>query len=214
MNRIIPSIASADPIRIETELNRISESSECHLDIEDGNFIPNITFGMKTVKAIASVWQGKLDAHLFTTNPGSYIKKLADCGVDSISFHVETESYPLELLRFIQSYGIKAGFAFNPGTPLEPFSYMLPMADYLLLMSSEPDGKGQEFLPHTFERVKYLRQVLDRNVEIWVDGGIDKEKAIQLCAHGANVLIMGRSVFDAVEAASYIRDVTDAINKG
>lgn len=211
MNRIIPSIASADPLDLKGELGRIACFPECHLDIEDGNFISNITFGMKTVRGIAAVWQGDLDAHLFTTDPTAYFARFIECGVCRISFQVEAVRYPLDVLRTAQDMGAVAGFALNPGTPLVPLEYALPACDYVLLMSSEPDGRGQEFLPHTFARVRELRRMLGPEKEIWVDGGIDRQNALQLKKCGANVFIMGRAVFSAGDIPTFRRDVESAI---
>jgi ribulose-phosphate 3-epimerase len=196
VNRIIPSIASANPLVLKEEIKALTFLSELHIDIEDGNFIPNITFGMKTVRAITTLWKGETNVHLFVTNPMDYIEDLAVCGVSVVFFHIEATRYPLEVVAKIRKYGMIPGIAFNPGTSFYESEYILEQADCCLIMSSEPDGKGQKFLPHTLDRVQKLRTILRPEKEIWVDGGIRENEALSLVKAGANVLIMGRFFFE------------------
>jgi ribulose-phosphate 3-epimerase len=210
VNRIIPSIASANPLILKEEIEKISFLPELHIDIEDGNFIPNITFGMKTVRAITGLWRGKTNAHLFVTRPMDYIEDLAACGVSVVFFHVEAVGYPLELLVKIRSHGMKAGIAFNPRTSFTELEYLLKKADFCLLMSSEPDGEGQVFLPHTLERVRSMRIMAGSEKEIWVDGGIGESEAHSLLRAGANILIMGRYFFEQQNKKELMRRLLPA----
>jgi ribulose-phosphate 3-epimerase len=212
MNRIIPSIASANPLALKEEIEAISFLPELHIDIEDGNFIPNITFGMKTVRAITSLWKGKTNAHLFVTNPMDYMEDLAACGVSEVFFHAESVKYPLDILVKIQRYGMKPGIAFNPGTSFDGMKYVFEKADCFLLMSCEPDGKGQEFLPHTFERLRYLRKIVGPEKQIWVDGGIREAETCSLVEAGANVLIMGRYFFEHPNKKEMITNLMRQLN--
>lgn len=196
MNRLIPSIASANPLNLEKEMEKIRFMPALHLDIEDGNFIPNITFGLKTIQAIAAVWEGSLDAHLLVKNPMDYIDDLAECGIKQIAVHLESLDYPLYALEKIQKKGIQAGIALNPGSNIRDLEYLLPFLDYVLLMSSEPDGRGQAFLEHTYQRVANLK-MMDPKLEIWVDGGIGENEAVRLFQNGADKLILGRAIFHA-----------------
>lgn len=212
MRRIIPSIASADQLRLAQELARVDFLPDLHLDIEDGNFLPNITFGIKTVRSIAKEWCGSLDVHLLVTNPGLYIDDLVACGVSAVSFHVEATPYPLELLCHIKSHGLRAGIAINPATPLNRATYCLGHVDYLLLMCSEPDGRGQVFLPDMPKRIRVASCLLPVSKELWVDGGIGRAEAAVVCDNGADVVIMGRAVFGAANSRSFVETVMEEIN--
>jgi len=207
VRRIIPSIASANPLCLERELERISTLPSLHLDIEDGNFIPNITFGMKTVGAIAGRWQGQLDAHLMVTNPEDYLDELIDLGVSAIAFHIESVDYPLILLERIRSRGCLAGIALNPATWPERLSYLAGHLDYCLVMTCEPDGRGQMFLHHMVPKIKALREMLPADKSLWVDGGIGVAEAKLVFEAGADTAIMGRAVFGADDPVNFVKQI-------
>lgn len=210
--RIIPSIASANQLDLRRELQRVTFSPSLHLDIEDGNFIPNITFGMRTVRAISEFWAGELDAHLMVNDPADYLDDLVACGIGAICFHAEAAAYPLPMLHKLRLLGIRAGIAINPGTPLAEIEYLLPFADYFLLMTAEPDGEGQRILPHMPAKIAALRAVLPGNKEIWVDGGIGKDEAAIVCKNGADVVIMGRAIFTSPEPRLLVRKLTEKLS--
>ena len=214
MKRIIPSLASADQLHLADELERVSFLRELHMDIEDGNFLPNITFGMKTIRAVSQAWRGALDVHLLVTNPAIYLDDLADCGVAASSFQIETIPYPLELLHRIRSLGMKAGVALNPGTSLDSAAYLAPFADYFLLMCTEPDGRSQVFLPHMPGRIRACRSMLPPDRELWVDGGIGKTQVPLACQSGADVIIMGRAIFGSDDAKRFINKILEEFNEG
>jgi ribulose-phosphate 3-epimerase len=183
-----------------------------HLDIEDGNFVPNITFGMKTIRAISSVWSGHMDAHLMVTNPGDYLVDLIALGITSISFHIEAEPYPLRLLERIRKSGARPGIALNPGVPIKLVEHALAFSDYVLLLSAEPDGRGELFQPHILKKVAELRRMLGDNVEIWVDGGIGENEAMSLCKTGADTLIMGRAIFKSQDPHGFLDTLVKRLN--
>ncbi|MDR2181734.1 MAG: ribulose-phosphate 3-epimerase [Treponema sp.] len=211
---MVPSIASANPLILKEELETIAFLPELHIDIEDGNFIPNITFGMKTVRAITGLWKGTANVHLFVARPADYIEEAAACGVSTVFFHAEADGYPLELAAKIRKHGMKAGIAFNPKTSFAEWGYALDKADFCLLMSSEPDGEGQVFLPHTLERVRNMRRMTGPEKEIWVDGGIGESEARSLLEAGANVLVMGRYFFERRDKKELIKRLLPAAESG
>jgi ribulose-phosphate 3-epimerase len=194
---VIPSVASANQLNILDEIGQFAPDQPLHIDIEDGNFIPNITFGMKTVSAIASVWAGPLDAHLLVTNPARYIHPLAGCGIKRVAFHIEATEYPLEIINQIRGAGVQAGLAFNLKTSLDSLYIFANIIDYVIVMTSEPDNEGQRFRFPACERIKTVRQILPAGKEVWADGGIDAQRLPDVYRAGADTVIMGRGIFGA-----------------
>ncbi len=199
MTRIIPSLASANPLFFGDCIKSLGETGALHLDIEDGNFIPNITFGMKTVKAVAAFSGLTLDVHLMTSHPEHYIEELLAADVTRIAFHLENVMYPLPLLHLIRSRGGKAGLALNLQADVQKLLPYADALDYVLLLASEPDGRGQEFNPIIFDRVREARRLMPERVRIAVDGGVSKETMHELARCGAEILIMGRAIWNADE---------------
>jgi ribulose-phosphate 3-epimerase len=208
---IIPSIASADPLNLRQEIDRLGNTERLHLDIEDGNFVPNISFGMKTVCRIAEYTKGKaeLDSHLIVTDPDFWIDGLADQGVKKIAFHPEAVRYPLETLHHIRSRGLKAGFGLNFITPAEAIRPFVSHLDYFFVMTAEPDGSGMLFNPLILEKIRQISQILGPDREIWADGGIAEDTIPQVVAAGATTIILGRAVFSAVDPAQKIKDLLE-----
>jgi len=203
MLTILPSIASADPLSIRGEIARIQKLGRLHLDIEDGNFINNITFGMKTVKAIALEFNGTLDVHLMTTAPESYLSPLAALGISAVCGQIEALPYPKQFLRHAHSLGMKAGLALNLKVPPEELTSYIDEIDYVLVMTSEPDHEDQVFFRCSYDRVAQIRALLP-NIKIWCDGGICPEHLQQLYSAGMNVAVMGRAVFSASDPSAAI----------
>lgn len=206
MVRILPSIASADQLCIADEMKRIEGTGYLHIDIEDGNFLPNITFGMKTVKAVCEGRRFEYDAHLLVTNPERYLDELHQCGVSKIAFHIEAAPYPLELLNRIRGYGMKAGLALNFKTPVQSVWPFIPALDYVLIMTSEPDGEGCRFYPRMLEKIAEARAMLPAGAELWVDGGIGKEELMKVLAAGADTAVMGRAIWGGGQPRERIRE--------
>lgn len=193
--RVIPSIASADPLRLGEEIKRVSGWPLLHIDIEDGSFVPNITFGEKTVRAIASCAGQKLDIHILAYHPRRYLALARECGAERVAFHLEAVRYPLEILGEIRRLGMKAGLALNFTTGPEEIAVFSDALDYVIVMTAEPDGRGQQFYPPVLEKIKRLREILPENKEIWADGGIGKRELALVKEAGADTAIMGRAVF-------------------
>lgn len=193
---ISPSIASANPLKLEEELRKINhtEFQDLHIDIEDGNFIPNITFGLKTIKALRKITNLPFSFHLMVKRPQDYVEDLVRLKPSIIFAHVEAIDYPLSFLEIVQKHGVKCGLAFNPKTPVDPYLYVLQHADGVLIMTSEPDGKGQEFIPLMVEKAKTIK-AYGLPIEIWVDGGVKREYLDLLKNAGVTHTVMGREIF-------------------
>ncbi|QRG67159.1 ribulose-phosphate 3-epimerase [Brevibacillus choshinensis] len=193
---ISPSIASADPLRLEEEVNRLDPKlySDLHVDIEDGHFIPNITFGMKTVKRLREVTDLPFSFHLMVSNPFDYLEEMCACQPSVIFAHVEALEYPSLFVDAVRGRGGRVGLAFNPRTPIAPFGYVLGRVDAVLVMTAEPDGVGQEFLPDMVTKAQQVRDAVP-SVELWVDGGVTPNRLGELTQAGVTHAVMGRAVF-------------------
>lgn len=194
---IIPSIASADPLNLQGEIDRIRDIPNLHLDIEDGCFVPNLTFGMKTVGRIAEYTRDKkaVDAHLFVMRPELWIDPLAECGVKSLAIQIESLTYPLAALNRIHQKGMKAGLGLNFATPAQVVLPFLPHLDYIIVMTAEPDGEGMIFYPEMLKKIEILSRYIGERQEIWADGGIDYDTLSTVAEAGASTVIMGRHFF-------------------
>ena len=188
--KIIPSIASAPQLDLKCQLDRIKDVPYVHIDVEDGNFLPNITFGMKTVKEVAAYSKAELDVHLLTTNPIKYIHELSESGISAVCGHMEALPYPLEFLHEVRRTGMKAGLALNLSMPIEQINSYIGSFDYLLLMTSEPDSCGQRFRPCALERIRGARACIPDEVMIYADGLIQEggRGRCGLCDYGAGCM--------------------------
>ena len=178
--KIYPSIASGNVLNLQESLDKTEGWPLLHIDIEDGNFVSNISFGMKTVKAICNAAGNRsIDVHMMANDPFNYLEELADCGVSSVCAHLEALDYPMVFLNRARSLGMKAGLALNMKTPVIETEIFWPVMDYLLLMTSEPDG-GSETL---------------YEVKLMVDGGITADRLPELSKADIYGVVMGREVF-------------------
>lgn len=209
MPRITPSIASSNMLNIERTLQLLGTEGSLHIDIEDGNFIPNITFGMKTVQAIHQATPLPLNAHLMVTNPLDYVQPLAKQGVTELCFHIESTPYPLQVLNRIRALGMKAGLAFNFATPIASAEPFFDDVDFILIMTSEEDDKGQIFHPSSLKRIRQARQLLPKGKSIWVDGGVGEAQLPLVCEAGADTAVMGRAVVKDPDPLGRIRYFTN-----
>jgi len=190
--RILPSIASGDMLNLLASLEKMDRY--VHIDIEDGNFVPNITFGMKTVSAICAAAKGKeIDVHLLVNSPLSYLDDLAHLGVRAVCAHIEALPYPLEFLNRARSLGMRAGIALNISTPLTAVQEIREDIDYLLLMTAEPDDKGCALYPPALRRA--LGAAASWPVSVIADGGLDTNAVAALESKGAFAAVLGRQYF-------------------
>lgn len=195
MIKVLPSIASADPLNIRAEIERIAPIGRLHIDIEDGNFVGNITFGRKTVESIASIYSGELDVHLMVTTPEAYLDWLAAAGVKAVCAHLEALPYPKQFIVHARSLGMRAGLAINLKVHPEELTSYSDVIDYVLIMTSEPDWADQKYFNCASQRVARIRELLPQNVEIWCDGGITHEHLEELHTAGMDTVVMGRAIF-------------------
>lgn len=171
-----------------------------HIDIMDGQFVPNISFGPMVYEAIRDKVQLKFDCHLMVQDPERYIKQVAEAGADMISVHVEATQHPHRALQMISELNKEAGIVLNPGTPVSTVRDLLPYVDYVLLMSVNPGFGGQEFIPETLTRIKELSQIrneIEKNFLIQVDGGINDITGSKCIKAGADILVSGSYLFNA-----------------
>lgn len=213
---IAPSILSADFSRLGEEIEAVERggASILHVDVMDGHFVPNITIGLPVVKSLAAVTRLPLDAHLMISEPGRYAAQFVSAGAKMVSVHVEADPHLHRTLMSIKSAGAQAGVVLNPSTPVGAVEEILQFADYVLVMSVNPGFGGQQFIQHSVEKVRRLRQMItDRqlNVRIEIDGGIDQNNIETVVAAGAEIIVAGSAVFgsgNAEEAVKGLRNAT------
>lgn len=197
MIKVAPSILSADFAKLGEEVKSISEAGAhyIHIDVMDGNFVPNITFGPPVIKAVRKYSDKVFDVHLMIEKPERYIKNFVDAGADIIVVHAEACIHLHRVIQEIKSYGVKAGVSLNPHTPVEVIKHLIPELDMVLIMSVNPGFGGQSFIPFSIDKIREVRN-LSKTVDIQVDGGINEETG-KLCVEaGANVLVAGSYVFN------------------
>lgn len=212
MAKVAPSFLSADFLNLDRDVRRIGDISDyLHLDVMDGVFVPNISFGFPVVQAISASARKPLDVHLMIVNPEKYAPKFAQIpGVEMVSFHLEACENPAELLSQLRSLGVKAGLVINPDVPVERLFPYLESCDFVLLMSVFAGFGGQKFIEDTYERVAALKsEILSRglNVEIEVDGGVGLQNAGRLKELGVDILVAGTAVFKAEDPAAVISEL-------
>lgn len=206
---IAPSILSADFSELKSEIELIEKAGAdwVHIDVMDGHFVPNLTFGAPVVKCIRKVTKLPFDVHLMIENPGKYIGDFAKAGADIITIHEEACQGNLnEVIAQIKSYGLKAGVSIKPKTGVEAIKNILPEIDMVLVMSVEPGFGGQSFMENSLPKIKELR-TLAPELDIQVDGGITAETAKLVIAAGANILVAGSSVYGAKDVKAAIANL-------
>lgn len=208
MIQIAPSMLAADFLNLKKDVQIVNEYADIfHLDIMDGVFVPNISYGFPVVEAIASVAQKPMDVHLMIVNPEKYIERFARLGVSMLSFHLNATDKPAQALLHIRETGMKAGLVINPDTPVESLYPYMHLCDYITLMSVYAGFGGQKFIEDTFERIRTLKSEINRqglNIRIEVDGGVSPANAKALVDAGAEILVAGSSVFKSENPAEVI----------
>lgn len=201
MIKIFPSILSADFARLgdEVKLLETANADGIHIDVMDGSFVDNITFGMPVIKAIRKYSSLFFDVHLMINSPDKYIKAFSDAGADGITFHIEAVSDPLETIRLIKAEGKKSGISIKPETEL-PDKSILKDIDLVLVMSVEPGFGGQKYIEAVNRKIENLLKIRyenDLHFEIQVDGGINKENIADVSRCGADIAVAGSAVFNS-----------------
>lgn len=203
--KIFPSLASADPLCLGAEIERLGKCPQLHFDLEDGNFVPNITFGFKTIRAARAVTKAAFDAHLMVGDPLSYIEPLATLHFRAVAFHWETADYPSRIIAAIRARQMKAGAALNPRTNAEALALFIGQLDYVLVMTAEPDGRGDLFQPSMLHKIKQLR-TMHPTIDIICDGGLGDAELKLIQSVGATGAVVGRAIFNATEPQAKIRE--------
>ncbi len=210
MALIAPSILSANFLNLEQDINMInnSEADWFHLDVMDGRFVPNITFGMPVIAAMKPKAQKTFDVHLMIVEPEKYIEGFAKAGADILTVHIEASTHLHRSLQIIKANGMKAGVALNPHTPVHLLTDIIEDIDLVCMMSVNPGFGGQKFIERTYQKIRDLKQLINEraaNTLIEIDGGVTLANAGLLIDAGADVLVAGNTVFSSPDPVDTIK---------
>ena len=211
--RIQPSILSADFVNFESEFSTISAADGIHVDVMDGHFVPNMTFGLGMVKRMQEISSLPLDVHLMIENPEHWAVMYAESGVFSTTIHFEASSDPVATAKGIKATGSRAGLSIKPNTPVSEIEDLLEHFDQVLVMSVEPGFGGQSFMPAALEKISAVRKLVDsKKLSTWiqVDGGIDLATIALAASAGADTFVAGSSVFNNADRNSMIDQLRSA----
>lgn len=214
---IAPSLLAADFLKVgeEVEMVNQSEASWLHLDVMDGRFVPNISFGLPVIDAVKNVCKKPMDVHLMILEPAKYAEAFKNAGADHLTVHIEACPNLHRNLQQIKSLGMKAGIAVNPHTPISGLEDIIHEADIVNLMSVNPGFGGQSFIDYTLEKIKKLRELIDSrnlNTLIEIDGGVNINNAKEILEAGADVLVAGSEVFRAEDPIQVIHQLHTSLD--
>ena len=215
---IAPSLLAADYKKLESEILRVYNGGAeiLHLDVMDGVFVKNISFGAPLIKSVRSVCDMFFDVHLMITEPIRYIDMFVDAGADSITIHYESTDKVGETLDKIKESGVKAALSIKPGTPVSVIEPYLDKIDMLLIMSVEPGFGGQKYIPQSTEKIHKARELIDasgRNIKIEIDGGIAPSTIEEASCAGADIFVAGTAIFNAADAEKYMSELRELAEK-
>lgn len=210
---IAPSILAADFTRLGEEVKSVANAEWIHVDIMDGHFVPNLSFGPDITKAVDGITDQTLDVHLMIQEPAQWVETYAEAGADCIIFHVEAvedEAAALALAAKIRDLGVRAGFSIKPNTPIEPWLDKLSHFDLALVMSVEPGFGGQKFMPEMLDKVRKLRSAIDEqglDTLIEIDGGISADTIAQSAEAGCDAFVAGSAIFKQADRAAEVENL-------
>jgi ribulose-phosphate 3-epimerase len=212
MPHILPSILSADFVRLGEEIASVERggATMLHVDIMDGHFVPNLTIGPPVVESIRKITKRVLDVHLMITDPDKYAPLFVEAGADQVSVHYEAATHLDRTVRNIQSLGAKAGVVINPATPVSVLEDILDVADYILVMSVNPGFGGQKFIPNALKKIQRLdraRRVRGLDFKIEIDGGVNRQNVETIVRAGCDWLVAGSTVFHSDDSTATVRDL-------
>jgi ribulose-phosphate 3-epimerase len=215
MFEIAPSILSADFTRLGEEIKAVEAggASVLHVDVMDGQFVPNITIGLPVVKSLRKATSLTIDCHLMIEEPSRYAAKFVEAGADMVSVHVEADVHLQRTLTAIREAGGQSGIAINPATPLGSLEEALPFADFILLMSVNPGFGGQKFIHTSVDKLRRLRRMIDERglkTRIEIDGGIDAGNIQKIVESGAEIIVAGSAVFGEGKPTEAVRELIEA----
>ncbi|KGK88463.1 ribulose-phosphate 3-epimerase [Clostridium sp. HMP27] len=216
MINIAPSILSADFSKLGEEVKNIEAHGAdiVHIDVMDGMFVPNITFGMPIIKSIRNVTKMPFDVHLMIEKPDRYIEDFVKAGADIITVHYEADKHIDRTINYIKSFGVKAAVALNPGTPVSNIKDLIPELDMVLIMSVNPGFGGQKYIKYASNKIREVKELKDKfnpNLLIEVDGGVDVSNIREVVESGANVIVAGSAVFKNNDVEGNIKNLREAL---
>lgn len=212
---IAPSLLAANFLNLEKECEMVNESEAqwLHLDVMDGRFVPNISFGLPVIEMVTKINKKISDVHLMIVEPEKYVEAFKDAGANVISVHIEACPHLHRNIEQIKSLGLQAGVAVNPHTPVSLLTDIIADIDLVNLMSVNPGFGGQQFIPHTLNKIRELRKMIHErhlNVKIEIDGGVTVENASSILEAGADILVVGSTVFRSKAPKETIRKLINA----
>jgi len=216
MIKISPSILSADFSRLGEHIKQLEAcgADMIHIDVMDGMFVPNISFGIPIIRSVRKLTKLPFDVHLMIEEPSRYVEDFAVAGADIITVHYETDNHIDRTINYIKSFGVKAGIALNPATPVDNIKYLISNLDMVLIMSVNPGFGGQKYIEYSSDKireVKTLSNKYNKDLMIQVDGGIDCVNISEVARNGANVIVAGSAIFKNDEIEKNIRQLRESI---
>ncbi|MCA9098539.1 MAG: ribulose-phosphate 3-epimerase [Planctomycetaceae bacterium] len=208
---IAPSLLKCNYAQLERQLGELEQAGMevLHLDVMDGHFVPNLSYGPMVIESLRKVCSVPFDAHLMISDPAKYLNDYISAGCDGITFHIEAVPEPIELLKRIRAAGLVAGLALNPGTPVERISSAIQFCDYILVMSVEPGFGGQKFMPVALEKLRQVRELVSPGTLVGVDGGIGPKTIGDAASAGANLFVVGSALFDLSDYSEGMRQLME-----